>query len=159
MSAPFTVPGLDEATAEKVVSILQDRLYNENEAALILKHAHWNVTGPNFIAVHEMLDPQVDAVRDQADETAERIAALGGSPEGTPDGIVRSRTWEPFAAKGRASTEYYLKALVTYYDSLIKADREAIKELDELDVISSNIVQDHVQVLEQFQWFMHSHLV
>ena len=31
-------------------------------------------------------------------------------------------------------------------------------ELDELDVISSNIIQDHVQELEKFQWFMRSHL-
>lgn len=157
--AKFSVPGLEAGASEKIISILQSRLYNENEAALVLKHAHWNVTGPNFIAVHEMLDPQVEVVRNQADETAERIAALGGEPDGTPDGIVRSRDWEPFAAKGRESTEYYLKALVKYYDAFIVADREAIKELDELDVISSNIVQDHVQDLEQFQWFMHSHLV
>ena len=37
-------------------------------------------------------------------------------------------------------------------------DRKAIAELDELDVISSNIIQDHVQELEKFQWFMRSHL-
>ncbi|MCI1984456.1 MAG: DNA starvation/stationary phase protection protein [Bifidobacteriaceae bacterium] len=156
--AKFTVPGLEDGAAEKTVSILQDRLYQENEAALILKHAHWNVTGPNFIAVHEMIDPQVDAVRNQADETAERIAALGGEPDGTPDGVVRSRNWEPFASKGRASTEYYIQALIDYYDAFIIADRKAIAELDELDVISSNIIQDHVQELEQFQWFLHSHL-
>ena len=36
--------------------------------------------------------------------------------------------------------------------------RKAIAELDELDVISSNIIQDHVQELEKFQWFMRSHL-
>lgn len=55
--------------------------------------AHWNVAGPNFIAMHEMLDPQVDEVLAMADETAERIAALGGSPSGRPDDIVRFRTW------------------------------------------------------------------
>jgi DNA-binding ferritin-like protein len=31
-----------------------------------------------------MLDPQVDAVREMTDETAERIATLGVSPSGTP---------------------------------------------------------------------------
>ena len=92
MTLAFVVPGLDEAASEKAIAILQNRLSQEQEAALVLKHAHWNVTGPNFIAVHEMLD------------------------------------------------------------------RKAIAELDELDVISSNIIQDHVQELEKFQWFMRSHL-
>ena len=128
------------------------------EAALVLKHAHWNVTGPNFIAVHEMLDPEVEAVLAQADETAERIATLGGTPDGRADAIVRNRTWKSFDAEGRVGTEEYLKALIEYYDAFIADDRKAIAELDELDVISSNIIQDHVQELEKFQWFMRSHL-
>lgn len=121
--------------------------------------AHWNVAGPNFIAVHEMLDPQVDEVLAMADETAERIAALGGSPSGRPDDIVRFRTWDKFDLDGRQNTLDYLRALDKYYDAFIKDDRTAIKELDDLDVISSNIIQDHVQKLEQFQWFMRSHLI
>ena len=140
MTLAFVVPGLDEAASEKAISILQNRLSQEQEAALVLKHAHWNVTGPNFIAVHEMLDPEVEAVLAQADETAERIATLGGTPD------------------GRAGTEKYLEALIEYYDAFIADDRKAIAELDELDVISSNIIQDHVQELEKFQWFMRSHL-
>ena len=148
MTLSFVVPGLDEAASEKIIAILSNRLAQEQEAALVLKHAHWNVTGPNFIAVHEMIDPEVDAVLAQADETAERISTLGGSPDGRPDAIVRQRTW-----KGD-----YLKALIDYYDVFIADDRKAIAELDELDVISSNIIQDHVQELEKFQWFMRSHL-
>lgn len=62
MTLAFVVPGLDEAASEKAIAILQNRLSQEQEAALVLKHAHWNVTGPNFIAVHEMLDPEVEAV-------------------------------------------------------------------------------------------------
>ena len=154
MALSFIIPGLDEATSEKVIGILQERLSQEQEAALVLKHAHWNVAGPNFIAV-----PQVDEVLAMADETAERIAALGGSPSGRPDDIVRFRTWPKFELDGRQNTLEYLRALDAYYDSFIKDDREAIKELDDLDVISSNIVQDHVLKLEQFQWFMRSFLI
>ena len=151
MTLSFVVPGLDEAASEKIIAILSNRLAQEQEAALVLKHAHWNVTGPNFIAVHEMIDPEVDAVLAQADETAERISTLGGSPDGRPDAIVRQRTWH-------RPTADYLKALIDYYDVFIADDRKAIAELDELDVISSNIIQDHVQELEKFQWFMRSHL-
>ena len=60
--------------------------------------------------------------------------------------------------RGPRGTEEYLKALIEYYDAFIADDRKAIAELDELDVISSNIIQDHVQELEKFQWFMRSHL-
>ena len=105
-----------------------------------------------------MLDPEVEAVLAQADETAERIATLGGTPDGRADAIVRNRTWKSFDAEGRAGTEEYLKALIEYYDAFIADDRKAIAELDELDVISSNVIQDHVQELEKFQWFMRSHL-
>lgn len=159
MALSFVVPGLDEAVSEKIIAILQNRLSQEQEAALVLKHAHWNVSGPNFIAVHEMIDPEVTSVLAQADETAERIATLGGSPDGRVDSIARHRDWKTFDVEGRRSTEEYLKALVEYYDTFIADDRKAIAELDELDVISSNIVQDHVQDLEKFQWFMRSHLV
>jgi starvation-inducible DNA-binding protein len=159
MALTFVVPGLDEAASEKIIAILQNRLSQEQEAALVLKHAHWNVTGPDFIAVHEMIDPQVETLLAQADETAERIATLGGSPDGRPDSIIRHRDWKALDLEGRHSTTSYLKALVEYYDTFIADDRKAITELDELDVISSNIVQDHVQELEKFQWFMRSHLV
>ena len=153
MSLAFIVPGLDEAASEKAIAILQNRLSQEQEAALVLKHA-----GTNFIAVHEMLDPEVEAVLAQADETAERIATLGGTPDGRADAITRNRTWKQFDVEGRQSTEKYLEALIEYYDAFIADDRKAIAELDELDVVSSNIIQDHVQELEKFQWFMRSHL-
>ncbi|KAB8287342.1 DNA starvation/stationary phase protection protein [Bifidobacterium ramosum] len=158
MTLAFVVPGLDEATSEKAIAILQNRLSQEQEAALVLKHAHWNVTGPNFIAVHEMLDPEVESVLAQADETAERIATLGGTPDGRADAIVRNRTWKPFDVEGRAGTTAYLEALIEYYDAFIAEDRRAVAELDELDFVSSNIIQDHVQQLEKFHWFMRSHL-
>ena len=97
----YTVPGLKTDIAERIAALLQDRLNSLSDLALTLKHVHWNVTGPNFIAVHTMLDPQVDAVRAMVDETAERIAALGASPCGTPGALVAQRDWDDYSI-GRA---------------------------------------------------------
>src|SRR5215472_1982692 len=127
-----TVPGMKTGDAEQVIVLLQDRLNSLNDLALTLKHVHWNVTGPNFIAVHTMLDPQVEAVRAMADATAERIATLGGSPVGTPGALVSQRDWDDYSI-GRADAIAHLGALDIVYDGVIKAHREAIDATDEPD--------------------------
>ena len=80
----YTVPGISTHDGGRIIDLLGRRLHALNDLSLTLKHIHWNVVGPHFIAVHEMLDPQVDQVREMADDTAERMSALGGVPQGTP---------------------------------------------------------------------------
>src|ERR1700683_4227534 len=120
----YTVPGMKNDAAERVIKLLQERLNSLNDLALTLKHVHWNVTGPNFIAVHTMIDPQVDAVRAMADETAERIAALGASPVGTPGALVAQRDWDDYSI-GRADAIAHLGALDVVYIGIIQAHRQA----------------------------------
>jgi starvation-inducible DNA-binding protein len=83
-SVAYTVPGIESREAQSVIGLLQDRLNALNDLALTLKHIHWNVVGPHFIAVHTMLDPQVDAVRLVVDTTAERVARPAGPCGNTP---------------------------------------------------------------------------
>src|SRR6202046_5103517 len=135
----YTVPGMKSDSAERVTKLLQDRLNSLNDLALTLKHVHWNVTGPNFIAVHTMLDPQVNAVRAMADETAERIAALGASPVGTPGALVAQRDWDDYSI-GRADAIAHLGALDVVYSGLIEAHRAAIDETDELAPVSPDML-------------------
>ncbi|NGZ99678.1 DNA starvation/stationary phase protection protein [Nocardioides sp. W3-2-3] len=123
----FTAPGLDEGVAQRIVTLLQSRLDACNDLHLTLKHVHWNVVGPHFIAVHEMIDPQVDAVRGFADDLAERIATLGGSPQGTPGSLVQRRTWDDYEI-GRATTQQHLAALDVVYQGVITSYRDGIKE-------------------------------
>jgi starvation-inducible DNA-binding protein len=68
----FTNPGLTDAQR---AAILQKQLSAYNDLHLTRKHVHWNVVGPNFTGVHEMIDPQVLLVRDYADDVAERMRA------------------------------------------------------------------------------------
>jgi starvation-inducible DNA-binding protein len=111
----------------------------------------------NFIAIHEMLDPQVERVRAMSDAVAERIATLGGSPVGTPAGIVELRSWDDYGI-GRAPTVQHLVQLDKVYSGVIADYRKAAARLGELDPVSEDLLVGHLHDLELFQWFTRAHL-
>jgi starvation-inducible DNA-binding protein len=156
-SPAYTVPGMKPDDAGEVIALLQGRLNALNDLALTLKHVHWNVVGPNFIGVHLMLDPQVDAVRLMVDATAERIATLGGSPIGTPGALVAARSWDDYSI-GRADAIAHLGALDLVYAGVIEDHREAIEKTDEPDPVTQDMLIEQAGQLEQFHWFVRAHL-
>lgn len=153
----YTVPGMEEKDAAAIIDILQGRLDALNDLALTLKHVHWNVIGPNFIAVHTMLDPQVDGTREMVDDVAERIATLGGSPSGTPGALVESRTWDDYSI-GRADAIAHLGALDLVYTGVIGDHRAGISDTEELDPVTQDMLIAQSAELEQYQWFVRAHL-
>jgi starvation-inducible DNA-binding protein len=152
-----TISGLDEGTSRSAVDILQERLVALIDLHLTLKHVHWNVVGMNFIAIHEMLDPQVDAARLQTDAVAERIATLGGEPKGTPGAVVSGRSWDDYPID-RAPTVQHLVALDDVYSGVIGDHRRAVGQLGDLDPVSEDLLIGHLADLELFQWFVRAHL-
>jgi starvation-inducible DNA-binding protein len=156
-SPKYGVPGLGRKDATLVIDLLQDRLNSLNDLALTLKHIHWNVVGPQFIGVHTMLDPQVDGVRLMVDETAERIATLGGSPQGTPGAIVAARSWDDYSL-GRDDAIAHLGALDVVYAGIIEAHRKAIAATDEPDPVTQDMLIGQAGQLEQYHWFVRAHL-
>jgi starvation-inducible DNA-binding protein len=153
----FTIPGLSTAEGEQLAEILQERLTALSDLHLTLKHIHWNVVGPHFIAVHEMIDPHVDEVIAMTDETAERIATLGTSPKGTPGSIVDGRTWDDYSL-GRATTNEHLGALDEVYVHLIEDHRKAQEAVADLDPVSEDMIIGQLKQLELFHWFVRAHL-
>ncbi|WP_328624145.1 DNA starvation/stationary phase protection protein [Streptomyces sp. NBC_00353] len=153
----YSVPGLGVRQGGRAIGLLQPRLHALNDLALTLKHVHWNVVGPNFIAVHEMLDPQTAAVRSMADGTAERISALGGEPRGTPGVIVSERDWDDYSV-GRADALAHLGALDLVYSGVIKDHRSAAAKVASIDPVTEDLLIGHLRSLEQFQWFIRAHL-
>jgi starvation-inducible DNA-binding protein len=153
----YTVPGMSNEDAVRVIELLQRRLHAYNDLQLTLKHVHWNVVGPHFIAVHEMIDPQVEDVRAMADDTAERIATLGGSPKGTPGAIVAERPWDDYSI-GRATTQEHLAALDVVYRGVVGGTRSAVQEVGELDPVTEDMLIGQLDKLELFHWFIRAHL-
>lgn len=95
------------------------------------------------------------------DEIAERIAALGGDPNGlsTQTQSSASKLIPEYKVKGRAKVDVHLKAVDEQYTAIETLLRASIAVLDDADLVSSNVLQDILGKLEQFQWKVRSHLV
>ena len=155
--AEFTAPGVNNESAADTIAILDKRMVALIDLHLTLKHIHWNVVGPNFSGVHEMLDPQVSAVKEMTDTIAERIATMGGVPVGTPQSIVDRREWKDYSL-GKGLVSDHLTALDKVYNGVNKDHRKALEQLAELDPVSEDMITGQLAELEQFQWFVRAHI-
>ena len=68
---------LSASTRKKVIRLLDQLVADSSDLRSQVKHAHWNVKGPNFIGLHKMFDEFVEGLEDYIDVIAERATALG----------------------------------------------------------------------------------
>ena len=94
------------STPEIVTSSLQQALVDLIDLSLQAKQAHWNVYGPQFRSVHLQLDDVVADVRTWSDDVAERLVAIGGTPEALHALIVAdSERWAKLIAEAGIKAE------------------------------------------------------
>src|ERR1700678_3339913 len=114
---PATYPTKNDLSGNaKAVSIrlLNARLADSIDLALLTKQAHWNIKGPNFIALHEMIDGFRTEIDGHVDTMAERVVQLGGVALGTTQEVAKSTALAPYPTDIGASKDH-LAALIERY--------------------------------------------
>ena len=149
---------LSEKVRRNVVAILNDRLAYAIDLQSQIKQAHWNVKGPNFIALHELFDKLSDVVLEQIDEIAERVTSLGGTAEGTVAVAAKRSKLKNYPLSITAGKDhlFYLSTQMSVYG---KAVRTAIAESDELgDVDTADLFTGISRDVDKYLWFLEAHL-
>lgn len=120
------------------------------------KQAHWHVRGENFIGVHEFLDVVVTNAQDAADTVAERIVALG-LPVDARISTVAARTTTPTLSDGFQQSDVTVREIVAQLDATLETVYAAVKGLDDIDLVSQDVVIAIAQQLDKDRWFLSSH--
>jgi starvation-inducible DNA-binding protein len=68
---------------EATIGLLNQQLADTFDLLSQAKQAHWNVKGPEFLALHDLFDKLAAELAEYVDMIAERATALGGVALGT----------------------------------------------------------------------------
>lgn len=149
---------LSELKRIPLAVLLNQALAELIDLQLQAKQAHWNVKGPNFIALHELFDTIAADAAAFADSVAERIAALGGQVEGTINVVGRRTTLPSYPVEIVAGRDH-VDALSTSMAGVGKTIRDSIGRADELDdADTADLFTEVSRELDKKLWFVESHL-
>ena len=152
-----TMNALDSNAKKTSIDILNARLADSIDLALAVKQAHWNIKGPRFIAIHEMLDKLRADVDAAVDLIAERATALGGTAFGTVQTTADKTKLPPYPTEIH-DIDDHLKALIERVALSTNAMRKNIDDTDEAgDAGTADIFTNISRDLDKWLWFLESH--
>jgi starvation-inducible DNA-binding protein len=138
-------------------------LLNRHLAAAIdlhaqTKQAHWNVRGPNFIAIHELFDKVSGQVELFSDMLAERAGGLGGAAHGTVQVAAANSfliPYRPLIADEAQHVFAVAGALAAFGQSVREASQSATAFGD---ADTADLLTEVSRGIDQQLWFVESHL-
>ncbi len=148
-----------ESNAKTVsIQLLNARVADGIDLALIIKQAHWNLKGREFIGIHLMLDGFRGEVDEFVDTMAERVTQLGGTALGTSQVVAKETSLKPYPTD-IYKIEDHLKALIDRFSTLANAVRKNIDETDDAgDKGTADVFTEVSRGLDKNLWFLEAHM-
>jgi starvation-inducible DNA-binding protein len=158
MAGYATQNNLESNTKSASIALLNRLLADGIDLALVTKQAHWNVKGPQFIAVHEMLDGFRTELDGHVDTVAERVVQLGGTALGTSQAVAATSALPAYPTDIH-QTRDHLAALIERYGQVANSVRAGIDEAAEAgDANSADILTGYSRALDKALWFLEAHV-
>ena len=140
---------------EKVAQGLAKLLANSYMLYIKTHGFHWNVTGPLFVAVHDLTERQYTDLALGVDEIAERIRALGVFAPGSGGQFAELATIRE--ETGVPSTRDMLEQLIAGQEEVIRTAREAAQLAEEAgDQATADLAAARMAVHEKNAWMLGS---
>jgi len=120
------------------------------DLGLLADHARWNLVGPAFLPVQQLLGSLGGLVRASADRIAERAVTLGHAPDGRATTITRSSslpTVEPGPLHDADTIDTFLALL-----DAVTTRIHGVLEAFETDLVTVDLFTGVLAEIERFAW-------
>jgi starvation-inducible DNA-binding protein len=149
---------LDITIRTAIVELLSRTLATTLDLKTQTKQAHWNVKGSNFLQLHELFDELSSELEDYVDLVAERITALGGSPQGTARVAASNSLLSEYPLDISQGVDH-LNALADRFAAYGAHLRGAIDHASDLgDADTSDLYTEISRTIDKRLWFLEAHL-
>ena len=153
----YSYPLKGDQERTKSVKALQQLTVDLLALHNMYKEAHWDLTGPLYVPLHEYFQQQADFYRQQADLFAERVLHLGAAIYGRFSTIARTTKLAEMP-EGYLTDDHSIKLLLDRVTVLQKEIYQLIGETEESDPPTSNKLQDLAYSLDKNLWQLRAHL-
>ena len=148
---------LAKGKREKLIGILNQSLADSIDLVYQAKQAHWNVKGPNFIALHELFDRVATELDTHVDDIAERITSLGGVAMGTVRLSAENSSLAEYPHEISDGTAH-VDALSTALSDFGTKARKNIDTTDEIgDKDTADLYTGISRNVDKLLWFVEAH--
>ena len=148
---------IEKGAREKLIGLLNQRLADATDLKSQAKQAHWNVKGPNFIALHELFDQVSTEMDTHVDDIAERITTLGGTAMGTVRLAAQNSSLSEYPheiSDGTAHVDALSSALADF-GKKVRADIDTTDEMGDKD--TADILTGVSKGVDKLLWFVEAH--
>jgi len=153
-----TQMSLPEKDRVEIIRLLNLTLASAADLYAQTKQAHWNVKGPEFIALHKLFDDIAEDVENHIDIIAERITSLGGTTLATIKEITQNTQLREYPVDIFAAKDH-LEHLTHNFAILGELSRKNIKATEELtDMGTSDLYIAFSRMLDHNLWFMEAQM-
>lgn len=146
------------APAKAVVNGLNQLLADSYALMGITHHAHWNVEGMGFFALHTAFEAQYTELFGAVDELAERVRALDSYAVGGLKGLAEMSGIKEFPT-GRLSEKDYVRGLLSGHAKTLK-DAKVVRDAAEKagDLETQDLAIARISSHEKTVWMLNSFL-
>lgn len=151
--------GITDPNRQAVAAELAKLLADEFVLYTKTRHAHWNVEGPDFFAMHKFFESQYEQLDDVMDNVAERIRALGHYAPATLKSFLEL-THLTEASRSVNDSQGFIRELLNDHEGIIVKIRENVVPFANkyLDIGTSDFVTGILENHEKMAWLLRAHL-